>query len=839
MSVNFRSENALARSNELIAIGNKNGALSLLVEVICSRWQPQQLSTTLDPIMFRAIELSVQLRKVRPLKDAMQQYKNLIYGTNSNVSSSPSPPIGLEDMIKYFITTSQSALDSLLKLNNNASTLNTSNTLITINQSNLTNILYIYDDQSKEESSILKENSEIPELFRFIWESYKCFLDMMRHSLRLQSLYGTILNSTIEFCLIHERKVELRRLSDLLRHHLTIMVKFPAQNGGICLEAGCPAALAANLTTSVCLDSLRLQLSLRFSMLSSTSKLLLWQESFKLIEDIHGLFLLARRTPPTSQLILYYENLALIFRKSEDSIFLATTLLKLFTLNLKSITLDEGLLNSLAHEIIISILSIPLMQSPVSTIKTERLSQLLGLKDGPPSLSSLLREINFSSHSSKILELVAISPSLSIFLPLLKENITTLSNVDLNNIMKSTFSLKNTSITTITTIQKNIIILYIKGMPLFSAFKLEKISKDIGIPSISLIEEVLIEGSLLGQINWVVEDEWTIHLTKIPFSPPPTLIINDSSSLSLQPLTFSKFSISNTEKITRKSLEMEQKVNLQRHSLIAKQEELNEDLKIMKDRKELLKRQERILAEQQSQKEMAIQSEKKRKKEKENAARIQIKKNEEDRRLEIEMKKEILKKKRSELEKMIAVVKRYDYQERALREEEIPLLRLSYEDQITMDRKAHQERQTLLKEVFISSKAKELRIKEDAFNLKDNLFAYYAERKEIHCISNQKEKDEHENLLQEAKNNLLRKAVEIAQKRWQWDRDDAKAAATASKANLIKEEATVTAGPAKYLSPTQRKNAALAAAASSSSATGTTPSPLSDNVPPTNTRWRK
>lgn len=873
MAINLRSENALARSEELIAIGNKNGALALLVDVICSRWQPQQLSTTLDPIMFRAIELAVELRKTRPLKDAIQQYKNLIYGTNSNASTAAVQPLGLDEMIKYFISCSSSALTSLLKAAKTSTATTSTATATTsfsttINQSNLSNILHIYeDDQVAEdgEKKSTKEVHEIPELFRFLWESYKNLLDMTRHSLRLQNLYGSILNSAISFCFENERKNELRRLSDLLRHHLTIMVKFPAQNGGICLEAGCPAALAANLTTAVCLDSLRLQLSLRFSMLSSTTKLLLWQESFKLLEDIHGLFLLARRTPPTDQLVLYYENLALVFRRSEDYLFLSATLIKLFTLTLKGLADSAGSngselpttttttsssekLKMLAQEITSSLLAIPLMQTPPSPVKGDRLAQLLGLRDGPPSVFSLIRELNNSTHGSKILEL-----SSSPMLPLLKEDLSCLTRKDLHSMMKS-LSTTNTTISTSTstTIQKNLIILYIKGIPLFSPLKLKTISEEIGTSSVTLIEEVLIEGSLLGQISWIVEDEWTIHLTKIPFAPPPTLSVDDCTTTAAAAndaasSSFSKFTSSTTTAMLLPLLKDEQKINLQRLLLIAKQKEMDQQQKVLLERKELQSRKERLMAEKEAQLKMAAEAEKKRELERIQSIRQKIREEEEGRRLEIEKKKEILKKRRAELEKMIAVIKRHDYHERALREVETPLLRLSYEDQLVMDRKAHQERQSLLKEAFLARKAKDCRIRSDSAVLMTDLLAYSVKRKELHLALNARQQEEHSALLEVAKEQMLEVAVKAAQRRWQWDRDDAKAAAAAAAAvlkdDVVSKDAAVgnaaSKGPTKYLSPKQRRDAAAAAAAASSTSTTSTCTPPPQPPSSTNTRWRR
>jgi translation initiation factor 3 subunit A len=88
-----RPENALKRAEELIAVGQKPAALQTLHDVVTSKkyrtWQK-----TYESIMFKLIDLCVEMKKRNHAKEALMQYRNMCQQVNIN---------SLEEVIKYYL----------------------------------------------------------------------------------------------------------------------------------------------------------------------------------------------------------------------------------------------------------------------------------------------------------------------------------------------------------------------------------------------------------------------------------------------------------------------------------------------------------------------------------------------------------------------------------------------------------------------------------------------------------------------------------------------------------------------------------------------------------------
>lgn len=88
-----RPENALKRAEELENVGQKNAALQVLHDIVTSK-KHRTWSKTYESIMFKHIDLVVEMKKRNYAKEALMQYRNMCQAVNIN---------SLEEVIKYFL----------------------------------------------------------------------------------------------------------------------------------------------------------------------------------------------------------------------------------------------------------------------------------------------------------------------------------------------------------------------------------------------------------------------------------------------------------------------------------------------------------------------------------------------------------------------------------------------------------------------------------------------------------------------------------------------------------------------------------------------------------------
>lgn len=98
MSRNYRGsfarpENALKRADELENVGQKLSALQQLHDVVTSK-KHRTWSKTYEEIMFKLIDLCVEMKKRNHAKEALMQYRNMCQQVNIN---------SLEEVIKYYL----------------------------------------------------------------------------------------------------------------------------------------------------------------------------------------------------------------------------------------------------------------------------------------------------------------------------------------------------------------------------------------------------------------------------------------------------------------------------------------------------------------------------------------------------------------------------------------------------------------------------------------------------------------------------------------------------------------------------------------------------------------
>ncbi|XP_059652352.1 eukaryotic translation initiation factor 3 subunit A [Cornus florida] len=332
MATFAKPENALKRAEELINVGQKQDALQALHDLITSKryraWQK-----TLERIMFKYVELCVDMRRGRFAKDGLIQYR--IVCQQVNVTS-------LEEVIKHFMQLSTEkaelarsqaqALEEALDVDDLEADKRPEDLMLS----------YVSGEKGKDRS----DRELVTPWFKFLWETYRTVLEILRNNSKLEALYAMTAHRAFQFCKQYRRTTEFRRLCEIIRNHLANLNKYRDH------QRDRPDLSAP--------ESLQLYLDTRFEQLKIATELELWQEAFRSVEDIHGLMCMVKKTPKPSLMVVYYAKLTEIFWVSSSHLYHAYAWFKLFSLQ-KSFNknLSQKDLQLIASSVVLAALSVP------------------------------------------------------------------------------------------------------------------------------------------------------------------------------------------------------------------------------------------------------------------------------------------------------------------------------------------------------------------------------------------------------------------------------------------------------------------------------------------------
>ncbi|KAJ0243164.1 Eukaryotic translation initiation factor 3 subunit A [Hirschfeldia incana] len=326
-----KPENALKRADELINVGQKQDALQALHDLITSKryraWQKP-----LEKIMFKYLDLCVDLKRGRFAKDGLIQYR--IVCQQVNVSS-------LEEVIKHFLHLSTEkaeqarsqadALEEALDVDDLEADRKPEDLQLSI----------VSGEKGKDRS----DRELVTPWFKFLWETYRTVLEILRNNSKLEALYAMTAHKAFQFCKQYKRTTEFRRLCEIIRNHLANLNKYRDQRDRPDLSAP---------------ESLQLYLDTRFDQLKVATELGLWQEAFRSVEDIYGLMCMVKKTPKSSLLMVYYSKLTEIFWISSSPMYHAYAWLKLFSLQKNfNKNLSQKDLQLIATSVVLAALSVP------------------------------------------------------------------------------------------------------------------------------------------------------------------------------------------------------------------------------------------------------------------------------------------------------------------------------------------------------------------------------------------------------------------------------------------------------------------------------------------------
>ncbi|CAI2348647.1 unnamed protein product [Caenorhabditis sp. 36 PRJEB53466] len=332
-----KPEAALKRAEELIQVGKEADALDTLHDTIKAR-RHKQWTTVHEQIMIKHMELCVDLKKQHLAKDALFQYKALTQ--QINVKS-------LETVVEHFLKLAEQKTEDAQK-----QSIEKVEEIGDLDQGDIPERLLLAVVSGAAAQDRMDRTVLAPWL-RFLWDSYRNCLELLRNNAQVEQLYHTISRQSFSFCLRYQRRTEFRKLCDLLRMHLNQIQKHQyAPNVN---------SFRVKLTSP---ESLALMQDTRLVQLDTAIQMELWQEAYKSAEDVHGMMQLSKdkdkRTVKPSSYVNYYDKLALVFWKAGNSLFHAAALLQKFIIYKdmkKSFTQEEA--QEQATRVLLATLSIP------------------------------------------------------------------------------------------------------------------------------------------------------------------------------------------------------------------------------------------------------------------------------------------------------------------------------------------------------------------------------------------------------------------------------------------------------------------------------------------------
>ncbi|KAL3269581.1 hypothetical protein HHI36_008645 [Cryptolaemus montrouzieri] len=284
-----RPENALKRANEFIEVGKPARALDTLQEVFRNKkWAYNWSESVLEPIMFKYLDLCVELKKSHIAKEGLFQYRNLFQSVNVG---------SLENVIRGYLRMAEERTENAREQSAQA----------VIDIDDLDNLAtpesILLSAVSGEDAQDRSDRTILTPWVKFLWESYCQCLELLRTNAHVENLYHDIARMAFQFCLKYNRKTEFRKLCDKLRKHLDDICKLPTQVANVCISK--PETQQLNLET-------------RLHQLDFAIQMELWQEAYKAIEDIHNLMNMSKKMPVPKTMANYYQKLAMVILEGRE-----------------------------------------------------------------------------------------------------------------------------------------------------------------------------------------------------------------------------------------------------------------------------------------------------------------------------------------------------------------------------------------------------------------------------------------------------------------------------------------------------------------------------------------
>eukprot|EP01027_Heterolobosea_sp_BB2_P020391 GEZU01029097.1.p1 GENE.GEZU01029097.1~~GEZU01029097.1.p1 ORF type:complete len:1006 (+),score=440.49 GEZU01029097.1:35-3019(+) len=326
----MKADSALKRAEELISADQQHEALKTLQNVVANK-RNRTWTQNMENILMKYVELCVNMKKGKSAKDGLMQFKNISQQMNA---------ASLELVIKHFLELSEKRAQEVEAISKEAIDIEDLDQDATPESV----LLEAISGDSKDKS----DRESVTPWLKFLWESYRTVLDLLRNNPKLENLYQDTACRAFDFCAKYQRKTEFRRLCEILRQHLSNLQRYSHH----------PLEQRVSLSSP---ETFNLHMETRFKQLNVATELELWQEAYRTIEDIHGLISIAKKPVKPSMMINYFEKLTKIFWVSQNHLFHAYAWYKLFNITRsQKKDLAEEQLRSMASAVLLSTIAIPI-----------------------------------------------------------------------------------------------------------------------------------------------------------------------------------------------------------------------------------------------------------------------------------------------------------------------------------------------------------------------------------------------------------------------------------------------------------------------------------------------
>lgn len=370
-------------------------ALDLVYETLVSKRARSLPFSELEPLFSRFITLAVSLRRGKYVKDGLHQYKKLALGASAD---------GVASLVRNVDLLLALSEEAVAKAQQQAEEVQVED----LEQETPHDLLLAM--VNSEEARDRTDREVVTPWLKLLWENYRSVLDVLRNHSQLEVAYAHVASQAFRFCLKFNRKVEFRRLAELIRTHLQYAAT-QSKHYHATLAAAKAEAIQIAGTKDVSWEQIEVHippnapsypvdlsdaqtlqrfLDTRFEQLSVAVELELWQEAFRSVEDVHSLFSVTHRGCPVSSIAAYYKTLAQVFAVSNNYLFHAAVWFRYFSLLSSHKTPPQADLRNVASLCILSVLCIPSASEnqPVSA-KERRWMALINLQRCPTRQSLL------------------------------------------------------------------------------------------------------------------------------------------------------------------------------------------------------------------------------------------------------------------------------------------------------------------------------------------------------------------------------------------------------------------------------------------------------------------